>query len=476
MNIAARATGLQPGHGREGGMVLLAVLAILFAVSGSASAFIWYMQQQQSRAGARMRAAAALSVAEAGIHQALARLEEPGGDGRASGREWRPRAHSNAVRVGSLEGTATVSIADDHGGALVVTSTGEVAGVRRRLRVRVVLTSPALLAAIYGASFVRLDDAPASTTVTAYGGGIGDRPWIHLAAGRQVWFGSADVAINDPAAAPDMAPGPVDPPSGNGPGRRSAGPVRILLARDGDLVIGPDRQRTDVDGLRALGVYIDGAVFHAEALPAVPEVNGGFYRQLARANTRNAVLNRAAGEYAGETSLTAKSDSVYSARDMEQLLHYMRTGRIAPRMQGVVYVEGGVALLDAQTLRIADGALMAEGTIRLGQGSVLDVTHTAASRSLPGLVALERGAIVVNQSARLRVHGLVYASRVFEVTEGSHVDVVGGILSRDAGLSIRNHASTLIVRYDPAVMGTPGLLVGAGDPVVAWVAGWEELP
>jgi hypothetical protein len=161
---------------------------------------------------------------------------------------------------------------------------------------------------------------------------------------------------------------------------------------------------------------------------------------------------------------------------MEQLLHYMRTGRIAPRMQGVVYVEGGVALLDAQTLRIADGALVAEGTIRLGQGSVLDVTHTAASRSLPGLVALERGAIVVNQSARLRVHGLVYASRVFEVTEGSHVDVVGGILSRDAGLSIRNHASTLIVRYDPAVMGTPGLLVGAGDPVVAWVAGWEELP
>jgi hypothetical protein len=154
----------------------------------------------------------------------------------------------------------------------------------------------------------------------------------------------------------------------------------------------------------------------------------------------------------------------------------MQTMREPPRMHGIVYVEGGVALLDSMTLRIADGALLTEGTVRVGQGSVLEITHTPESRSLPGLVALERGAIVVNQNARLRVHGLVYASRVFEVTEGSFVDVVGAVLGRDEGLSVRNHASTLLVRYDPAVMGTPGLVVSAADPVVAWISSWEELP
>jgi hypothetical protein len=458
-------------------MVLLAVLVITLAVGGSASAFIWYMQQQQTRAGGRLRGAAALSIAEAGVHSALARLEEPGGDGIPAGRLWRPKAHSQPVRVGVLQGTATVSVVDDGGGAVLVTSAGEIGGVRRRLRVRVMLTSPALLAAIYGASFVRLDDAPATTAVTAYGGGIDDRPWIHLAAGRQVWFGSADVAVNDPAVASDVAPGPVDPPVGKASRRRQVpGPVRVLLARDGDLVIGPQRRRVAVGDLRAMGVYIDGAVVRTESLPAAPDVDAGFYRQLALANTRNAVLNRAAGEYAGDGDLATKTDSAYSARQITQLLVYLRTGVKAPRLYGVVYVEGGVALLDAQTLRITDGALVAEGTVRLGQGSLLEVTHTAASRSLPGVVALARGAIVVNQSARLRAHGLVYAGRVFEATEGSHIDVVGAILGRDVGLSVRNHASTLLVRYDPAVMGTPGLLVAPGEPVIAWVASWEELP
>jgi hypothetical protein len=462
--------------GDEAGMVLIAVLVIMLAVGGSASGFIWYMQQQQTRAGARLRASAALSVAEAGVHRALARLEEPAEDGIPPGRQWRPKAHVQSVKAGALEGTATVSVTDDAGGAVLVSSTGEVAGVRRRLRVRVVLTSPALLAAVYGASFVRLDDAPATTVLMPYGAGLGDRPWIHLAAGREVWFGSTDVGINDPAAAVEMTAGPVDPPGGKPSRRHVPGPVRVLLARDGELVIGPDRQRVNVGDLRAMGVYIDGTVVHTESLPTPPDVDGGFYRQLAAENTRNAALNRAAGEYVGVGDLAAKTDSVYSAGQFARLCDYLQTAPTPPRMHGVVYVEGGVALLDAMTLHIVDGTLVTEGTVRVGQGSLLEITHTASSRSLPGLIALARGGIVVNQHARLRAHGLVYASRVFEATEGSHVDVVGGILGRDDGLSVRNHASTLIVRYDPAVMGTPGLVVGARDPVVAWIASWEELP
>jgi hypothetical protein len=70
----------------------------------------------------------------------------------------------------------------------------------------------------------------------------------------------------------------------------------------------------------------------------------------------------------------------------------------------------------------------------------------------------------------------VYASRVFEATEGARVDVVGSVLGRDAGLSLRNHASTVVVRYDPAVLGTPGLRVADADPVIAWVSSWQELP
>jgi len=33
-----------------------------------------------------------------------------------------------------------------------------------------------------------------------------------------------------------------------------------------------------------------------------------------------------------------------------------------------------------------------------------------------------------------------------------------------------------MIRYEPAVLGTPGLRVPEGVPVVAWVAASEDLP
>jgi hypothetical protein len=74
------------------------------------------------------------------------------------------------------------------------------------------------------------------------------------------------------------------------------------------------------------------------------------------------------------------------------------------------------------------------------------------------------------------VHGLVYINRVINVEEGARVDVVGAIVGNDPSLSFRNHATTVVIRYDPAVLGTPGLRVLREGPVVAWVALWEELP
>jgi hypothetical protein len=114
--------------------------------------------------------------------------------------------------------------------------------------------------------------------------------------------------------------------------------------------------------------------------------------------------------------------------------------------------------------------------VHLGQDAWLEVTHSAATRTLPGILVQDPGALVVAEGARLRVHGLVYANRVIDIGRGARVDVVGAVLGGDQGLSVRNYAATVVIRYDPAVLGTPGLRGAAEAPVVAWVATWEELP
>ncbi len=463
---------------REAGAALLAVLIILLVVTGSSTSFIWFMHQQQTRAGLRLRAAMATAAAEGGVHRALSILESVAPDRRSPGRTWRPRDHSETLAVGPFEGRFTISIADGPGGVVVITSTGEVAGVRRRLRAQVRLASPALLAALYGTSFVRLERPPATTVILPYGGGLGDRPWIHVAAGQELWFATTDVSINDPSQPFEASAGPVDGPDRPGsPTRlRRPGPIRILLAHGADLTIDRDHQRVDVQQLRAMGNYIDGVVLHAEALPRLPEVDGSYYQALASENAANARLNAAAGEYLGDGLLARKRDSLYTAREFEQVQAFLQAGLAPPRLRGVIYIKGGLALLEGQRLEVADGALVAEGTVQVSQGARLEVTHSAATRTLPGILILRAGALLVTQEARLRVHGLVFASRVIDVGDGAHLDIVGAVLGNDAGLSFRNSAGTVVIRYDPAVLGTPGLRAADGEPVVAWVATWEELP
>jgi hypothetical protein len=120
--------------------------------------------------------------------------------------------------------------------------------------------------------------------------------------------------------------------------------------------------------------------------------------------------------------------------------------------------------------------LVIESTVLLRGGAALEITHTASTRTLPGILILGNGSLYVTEGARLRAHGLVYANRAIDITDGAAVDIVGAVLGNDAGLSFRNLGSTVIIRYDPAVLGTPGLIVPADAPVVAWIAGWEELP
>ncbi len=466
----------RPGY-REAGVALIAVMVILLLVGGSSATFIWFMNQQQTRAGGQYRSSAAMSLAEAGVHRALAILETVASDDTSLGRSWRPTGHSEIVRVGPFEGRFTLSLTDEPDGSILVTSVGEVAGKIRRLRARVYLTSPALLAALNGASFVRLEGPPATIFVLPYGAGIGDRPWIHIAASQGVWFATTNVSINSPSVPFEASPGPVDSLEGANSATvvQRPGPIRLLLARGADLRLDRDQQRVDIQQLRVMGVYIEGVVLRTEALAALPGFDRAFYQALAATNIDNASLNEAAGRYLGNTELARKPDSFYSPVQFEQLLAYVSTSFHPPRLQGVIYVAGGIALRD-QRLQIVDGSLITENMVHIGRGASLEITHSSATRTLPGLIILDSGSLVVTEGARLRVHGVVYSSQVFNVTDGAQVDIVGSVLSNGRGLSFRNFASTVVIRYDPAVLGTPGLQVPKDAPVVSWVASWEELP
>ncbi|MGH2404816.1 MAG: hypothetical protein ACRDGN_10170 [bacterium] len=456
-------------------MALLAVIVILLAMTGVSASFIWFMNQQQTQAGLRLRTAAAMAVAEAGVHRALAIIESDAPDG-SPGRAWRPSAYSE-VLPGARQSRFTVSIADDPDGTLLITSIGEVGGATRRLRARVFLASPALLAALHGRSFVRLEQRPAATFILPYGAGIGDRPWIHIAAGQGIWFATTEVSINDPSVAFEALPGPVDAPEGANSATTPPppGPVRLLLARGAALTLGRDQRRVEVQQLRPLGVYVEGVVLRSEALPALPEVDRAYFQNLAIGNTGNAALNEVAGQYAGDRGLAGKRDSLYSVEQFERLQTYLKAGLQPPRLQGVIYVTGKVSILEGQRLHIADGALVAESTVHLIEGASLEITHSATTRTLPGIIVLDNGALVVTQRAQLRVHGLVYASRVIDVDDGARVDVVGAVLGDDRAHSFRNSGATVVIRYDPAVLGTRGLRVPEGARGVAWVAAWEEL-
>ncbi|MDR7520513.1 MAG: hypothetical protein QN131_13240 [Armatimonadota bacterium] len=225
-----------------------------------------------------------------------------------------------------------------------------------------------------------------------------------------------------------------------------------------------------------MGVYVEGVVIREAVLLVLPEVDRAYYRMLAAANTANARLNEAAGRHAGDLDLAAKRDSLYSRNEFERVLAYLRAARLPGIFRGVVYLQAGLYLDDGQQLQIADGALIAESTVYLGRGASLQITHSGSTRTLPALLVLDGGGLVTTLGARLRAHGLVYANRSIDIGRDARLDVVGAVLGADPEFSVRNFGGDAVVRYDPAVLGTPGLKVPDDAPVVAWVAAWEEVP
>lgn len=464
--------------GPERGVALLAVVLVLFAIGGSSATFVTLMSRQQAAAGMRSRTLAAAVLAEAGIHRALAVLEAPAALS-GTGRGWRPMEYSETLSAGILPGRFTVSVTDQADGAVLITSAAEVGGVARRLRARVYLASPALLVALYAPGMVQLQGPPARTFILPYGAGVGDRPWVHIATARELWFPRSDILLNHPTSIPEFGPGPADglgtPASLKGVGRSD--PVRVLLTRDAALTIGRPNARVDDQQLQAMGVQIREMRLPAlQSLPPLPEVDRAYFRARAAANTANAALNAAAGTVAGNADLIHKPDSLYSAQEFDQIQAYLSALAVPPPLRGPVYVQGALLLGDGQRLHLVDGALVVEGAVYLSHRSVLEVVHTQATRTQPGLIALDRSTLVVTEGAVLRVHGLLYATRTLAVDDGARVDVVGAVLTGDPVLSFRNSGGLVVVRYDPAVMGTPGLRLPPDAPVVAWAAAWEELP
>ncbi len=459
--------------------MLLAVLVILVAIGASSASFIWFMNQQQSRAGARLRSAAALAAAEAGVHRAVSILDSLAPDG-SPGRTWRPAGYSEVMAAGPLEGRYTLSLASQDDGSVLITSVGEIAGATRKLRARVRWASPALLAGLYGRGPIRFEGSPASVSILPYAGGIDDQPWVHIAARVGIWFATPDVLINNPSVVFETAPGPVDAPAGADSATRPLrlAPVRLLLARGAELMLGGEHgfQPVDIQQLQVTGRSVDGVVLRVESLPRLPEVDTAYYQVLAAGNASNAALNEAAGQYLGDLDLAHKRDSLYSPREFEELRTYLQTGERPSRLQGIVYVTGSALLPDGQRVQIVDGALVAEGMVYLGQGARLEITHSAATRTLPGIITLNRAALGVSRYAQLRVHGMVYAGGAIDVAEGARLDIVGALLGGDDLLSMRSVAASIVIRYDPAVISTPGLQVEDDAPPMAWVASWEELP
>jgi hypothetical protein len=456
-------------------MALLSALLIMLVIAGSSWTFVWFMNLEQRRAGIRFRSSAALAAAESGVQRALAVLE--GAATADDGAPGQVRALTGTLPLGSLEGQFRVAFQPDPDGAVVVTSAGEVAGISRAVRVRVVLGSPVLMAALWGASVVRLERPPAATVVLPYGAGIGDRPWFHIGAGQEIWFPTTEVSVNDPQVGLDVPAGPLEGVGVEAIALRPPppGPVRLLLGPEAAITLARERSRVNLEELRVLGVRVEGTVLRAWRFPRPLDIDIDYFKRQAAANTANAAFNEAAGEYLRDADLRDKRDSLYSPIQIDQLLAYVAATGEPFVLQGVVYFGGGLALGENQHLRVVEGSLVVDGGVSLEQGASLQILHSPATRTLPGLIVVGSGGVVLRQQARLWVHGLVFSSEMINVGDGSRLDVVGAVLSNDPALSFRNLASTAVIRYDPAVLGTPGLRVPPGSPVFAWVARWEEI-
>ncbi|MGQ0571577.1 MAG: pilus assembly PilX family protein [Armatimonadota bacterium] len=444
---------------QQDGQALLMVVVVMLILQMFAGVFLARVSFEQRLAGGSTRSLAALYLAEAGLQKALWVLEE--------GKDL-TLPYQEALGVGTF---AIEALEHLPGGLISVVVRGDAANVRRRLRVLARAGPPALAYGVYGQHSLRFDGR-ARTYLLPFRAGGGDcRCAGNLAASGEVRFESPHVLLNTfHGSRLPLRDGTIDDYALLGSSAvvdPAQGLVDLVLAGGARLTSGIAHKPIELEELRR---YVgELGIRRLKVRPALqgPSFEVDQYRALAEANTANTLLNRAAAEAGGAAGLRVKPHSRYIAEEFETVLDYLKGG---PRraLQGVVFVEGDVDLVEGDKLIIADGALVVEGDIVIGPGARLEVHHGPTARTLPGVVAWGKAAIDIEEEAVAVVDGLV-------LTDGDVV-VFAGILDVIGAVTARNFVTkngTVVVRYDAAVLATPGFQkIGKG---LAVPVSWQEL-
>jgi hypothetical protein len=470
--------------GNEQGQLLPMALGVMLVAGMISVIFTAYVVTSQQLAAHRYQVLAGRYMAEAGVERALWALQR-GPDNWSS-----LRGLAETLEAGSLRGSFTIDAVVDRGGGLYdITSTAEVRGTRRAVRATAKLSPPVLQFALFGSRLLRFegesrtyvvpDSAPSACVAEA-----------RLSSNGEIWLVNEGVAINDfdgtvlPLREGDLSDyallgngssGSV-PPQALSERQRVEGIGQIIVPDGAALTFGSTHYHLeDPFDIPRLAVRVGAAIIDEGRPEDLPDVDRAALRSLATRNAANAELNETVGRQMGRLGLRLKRDSVYVREEFELIIAYLAYAP-AQSLTGQVYVRGPVVIPDGASVRIRDGSLVTEGSLTLQPGSRLEVRHSPRSRLLPGVVTIgEASPLVVQQDAVLIVDGLVYAERIFDAGEGAVVDIVGALIGGDPLLSFRNHSASVVIRYDPVVLGTLGIRPPSGVWAVARIIGWAEV-
>ncbi|HEV8354559.1 MAG TPA: hypothetical protein VGR24_10265 [bacterium] len=457
----------------EDGSLLPMALGVLLVTGMIAVMFTAYVVTRQQLAAHRYRTLAGRYVAEAGVERALWALQrDPGGGARL-------RGLSEVLESGSLQGTFTVDAVTDNGGGLFeITSSAVVRGARRAIRATAKLSPPVLRFAMFGSRLLRFEGT--SRTYVVPGASVSTCADVaRLSSNGEIWLVNEGVAINDfngtvlPLREGNRSDHAL---LGNGSATPDEPTGQIVVPKGASITFGSTHYHLEGPfEIPRLAVSVGASIVDGTDPQELPAVDTAALRALAAANAANAGLNENVGRRFGRAGLRLKRDSSYGREEFELIVAYL-AGAPAQALTGPVFVRGPVVIPESAEIRVRDGFLAAEGSLRVAPGALLDVRHSPRSRLFPGVVTIgETAPLVVQQGAVLIADGLVYAERIFDAGEGAVIDIVGALIGADPLLSFRNHSATVVIRYDPAVLGTVGIRPPAGAGTIARIIAWTEV-
>ncbi len=437
---------------KEAGQALLLLLVVAGLLLPLGAGFVSSMFLQQRLAGDRYRAVGALYLAEAGIEKAIWYLEREAPDGSQDG-SWRPQGHTEELEGGGRRGQFTVEVHGEAEGRVAITSTGEIGGVRRGVRVIAKISPRALDYALFGAGQIAIEGDQAVLSLEE----VRDRclPGVMLVSNVEIWF-------RTPGSRLEFVPCGANEPV-----------LRVGLPDAHRLTVGDAHGSSRFIGLQQFGVRVGRVDVRASPAEAVPVIDVEALRRRAERNQANAALNRAAGEAAERADLRDKPHSLYTSEEFALVMRYLR-GRSGV-LVGAAYVSGNVLIPADVPLLISEGVLAVEGGLTVEAAGRLTVRHSRNVRLLPGIVTIGRsGTLTVGEGAWVEIAGAVVSEGVIDLREGAAMEIRGAVLALAPQTSLRLNNAKLRIHYDPEVLGTVGVLATGGRRRVFPVS-WQEL-